>query len=503
MSNRTEEPGPRPDPAGDTLQRFLHHARSTPDAPAVEDETGRLGYAELLAAARRRAAELAAAGAGRGSRIAIESAYGTDYLVALLATWLLGAVAVPLDPASPADRRRYQIRQARCDAAAVGPRSDGVVERAVAECTATDRDTTRDRDTADPAAYILFTSGSTGVPKGVEVGHPGLANLLDHFVRVLPLGAGDRMLAHSSTIFDMSVPELLLPLVSGGVVAVAPPRSARNPEFFANWLRAHPVAAAWATPSQLRLLLPYLRGERVFGTLISGGEALTAALAEELRPVTGRLWNAYGPTEITVVGLATEVTPPFTDPMPIGLPLTGLGAHVLDEELRPVPTGTVGELCLSGVGLARGYVGSPEQTARAFVTGPGDEPVYRTGDLVRVRADGRYCFHGRRDDQVKIRGHRVELGEIETVAQRSPAIAQASALVSELPNGRAELYLAVAPARDTAAGPGELRDHLRRLLPTHMQPQRVLLFPELPRNTAGKTDRRAVRQLVEDHLRAN
>lgn len=503
--------------AAGTLGRFLAHARAHPKAIAVVDETGELSYAALRAAAYARADALRAAGARRGSRIAVESGYGTGYIVALLASWLLEAVAVPLDPSAPADRRRQQVLRARCDAAATGPRADGVVARAVSEVAAGPGPAGGDEP--EPAAYILFTSGSTGVPKGVEVEHPALLNMLDDLVCRLRLGAGDRMLAHSNVVFDMSVPEMLMPLISGGTVAVAPPRTARNPEFFAEWLRAHPVDAAWATPSQLRLLLPFLRGERVFGTLLSGGETLPAALAEDLRKVTGSLWNAYGPTEITVVGLCTEVLPPFSDPMPIGRPLTGLGAHVLDDRLRPVPPGTVGELCLSGIGMARGYVGDPELTARAFVTGPDGARMYRTGDLVRVGPDALHYFHGRRDDQVKIRGHRVELGEVEAVARRLPFVGQAVAVLSDAARGRPELYLAVAPAaagphgrrRESAAGGHEpdgghgadveeLRDRLRRALPSYMRPKRVLIFPELPRNSAGKASRQAVRLLVEERL---
>jgi amino acid adenylation domain-containing protein len=481
-----------------TLGRFLAHARGRPRAVAIADESGELSYGDLAAAARARADALRADGARRGSRIAVECGYGTDYIVALLAAWLLEAVAVPLDPSSPADRRRQQVRQARCDVAATGPRADGEVERAVAEVTAGPAGD--DADEPEPAAYILFTSGSTGAPKGVEVEHPALLNMLDDLVRRLGLGTGDRMLAHSNVVFDMSVPEMLMPLISGGTVAVAPPRSARNPEFFAGWLRAHPVDAAWATPSQLRMLLPFLHGERVFGTLLSGGEALPAALADDLRKVSGTLWNAYGPTEITVVGLCTEVLPPYRDPVPIGRPLTGLGAHVLDDLLRPVPPGSIGELCLSGIGVARGYAGSPGLTAGAFVTGPGGTRMYRTGDLVRVGPDGQHYFHGRRDDQVKIRGHRVELGEVEAVAQQAPFVRQAVAVLSDAFHGRPELYLAI-----TTEDPGdtrvpELRARLSRALPAYMRPMRVLVFPELPRNTAGKTSRQAVRLLVDERL---
>jgi len=488
-----------------TLGRFLAHARTRPQAVAVRDERGELSYGALGAAARARAGALRAAGARRGSRIAVECGYGTDYIVALLASWLLEAVAVPMDPSSPADRRRQQVRQARCGTAVTGPRADGVVERAVAEVA--DAEVAdgavadgADGDEPEPAAYILFTSGSTGAPKGVEVEHPALLNMLDDLVRRLGLGPGDRMLAHSNVVFDMSVPEMLMPLISGGTVVVAPPRSARNPEFFAEWLRAHPVDAAWATPSQLGMLLPFLHGERVFGALLSGGEALPAALADDLWKVTGTLWNAYGPTEITVVGLCTEVLPPYRDPMPIGRPLTGLVAYVLDDRLRPVPHGSVGELCLSGIGVARGYAGSPELTARAFVTGPGGARVYRTGDLVRVGPDGQHYFHGRRDDQVKIRGHRVELGEVEAVAQQAPFVRRAIAVLSDAVHGRSELYLAVTTEDAGDACVPELRERLSRALPAYMRPKRVLVFPELPRDTAGKTSRRAVRLLVDERL---
>jgi len=489
------------------LGRFLAHARTRPQTVAVHGESGELSYGALAAAARTRADALRAAGARRGSRIAVECGYGTDYIVALLASWLLEAVAVPVDPASPADRRRHQVRQARCGVAATGPRADGVVERAVAEVAEAtygmdgmDGMDGADGDEAEPAAYILFTSGSTGAPKGVEVEHPALLNMLDDLVRRLGLGPGDRMLAHSNVVFDMSVPEMLMPLISGGTVAVAPPRSARNPEFFAEWLRAHPVDVAWATPSQLGMLLPFLHGERVFGALLSGGEALPAALADDLHKASGTLWNAYGPTEVTVVGLCTEVLPPYRDPMPIGRPLTGLGAHVLDDRLRPVPRGTVGELCLSGIGVARGYAGSPELTARAFVTGPGGTRVYRTGDLVRVGPDGQHYFHGRRDDQVKIRGHRVELGEVEAVARQASFVRQAVAVLSDAVHGRPELYLAVTTEDPGDAHVPELRKRLSRALPAYMRPKRVLVFPELPRDTAGKTSRRAVRLLVDGRL---
>lgn len=483
-----------PDPSFAVLARFLGEVRAHPQAPALEDEHGRLSYAELLACARAGTGKLAAEGAGPGSRVAVECGYGRDYVITLLAVWLLGATPVPLDPAFPAERRTFQIQQAGCDTAVTSPASDGVTAGEVAG-----RDKPGQDEAAAPA-YIMFTSGSTGRPKGVMVEHEALAGLLDCLAGWIGFGRGDRMAVHTNTTFDFSMFETVLPLTVGGCLAVAPTRSARNPEIFANWLLSRPVDAAILTPSQLRLLLPFLAGRRAFGQLISGGEALTAALAQELPAVCDVLWNGYGPTEATILAICAVLSPPWDDPMPIGRPVDGLRAHVLDEALRPVPAGKLGELCLSGPLLARGYVGDPEQTARAFVTGPGDERTYRTGDIVEVRPDGQFVYHGRSDDQVKIRGHRVELGEIEATAHWHPSVGRAAALICDVRGDQPDLYLAVAAESGCEPPPGALREHLAGLLPDYMLPRRVLYFSDLPMNSSGKVDRPAVRKLIETRL---
>ncbi len=486
-----------PDHGSATLARFLAQARAHPRAPAVEDEHGLLSYSELLARVRAGAGKLAADGAGPGSRVALECGYGRDYVTALLAVWQLGATPVPLDPALPAERRLFQIRQAGCDAAVTSPESDGVT---AAEVAGRER---AGRDEADAAAYILFTSGSTGRPKGVTVEHAALLGMLDCVAGRMGFRRGDRMAAHTNTVFDVSVFETMMPMAVGGCLAVAPARSARNPEIFANWLLASPVDAAVATPSQLRLVLPFLGGRTVIGKLMSAGEAVTAALAEELRSVCDVLWNGYGPTEATVLAMCAELTPPWDDPMPIGRPVDGLTAHLLDEALRPVPPGEPGELCLSGRGIARGYVGDPEQTGRVFVTGPGGMRIYRTGDIAAARPDGQYVYHGRRDHQVKIRGNRVELGEVEAAALRDPSVQHVAAMVMQVRQDQPELYLAVAAAPGREPDAGALRDHLGRLLPGYMLPRGVLYFSDLPINTSGKIDRQAVRKLVETRLRSD
>jgi amino acid adenylation domain-containing protein len=488
---------PGPDPGLTTLGLIQAQARVRADAPAILDGERTLSYRELLAAARARAAELAAA-VDPGDRIAIETGPGADFAIGLLAGWLLGAVPVPLDPGGPAERRAYQLRQAGCVACVTAPDADGVTAEVTVEIRLA-------RPAPAPAdcSYILFTSGTTGTPKGVQVRHRGLANLLTQGSRLLRLGPSRGMLAHSNPAFDMALAETLLPLVVGGTVVVAPPRAARDPERFAGWLRSVPVHAAVATPTLLRMVLPYLRGALNHCALVSGGEALSAGLAEQLHAVAGQVWNGYGPTEATIAALFAPIRPPLSDPVPIGRPIPGMAAEILDDRLRPVPPGEAGELCLSGVGLAAGYVNDPELTRRAFATGPAGNRIYRTGDICSQRDDGQYEFRGRRDDQVKIRGHRIELGEVEVVAERSPSVARAVAVVCEPEPARAELYLALLPEPGHRPDSAAVTAELRRRLPSYMVPARVITLAELPPNQAGKLDRATVRRHIDAMLRAS
>lgn len=488
---------PGPDPGVGTVDLIQAQARARGDAPAILDGDRTLSYRELLAAARTRAGELAAA-LDPGDRVAIETRPGADFAISLLASWLLGAVPVPTDPASPAERRAYQLRQAGCVACITAPSADGVTAEICGDIRLS-----RPAPVSADCAYILFTSGTTGRPKGVEAHHRGLANLLTQGGRLLRLRPGRGMLAHSNTAFDMALAETLVPLVAGGTVVVAPDRAARNPERFAGWLRSVPVHAAVATPTLLRMLIPYLGGALGDCVIVSGGEALRGDLAEQLHTVVGELWNGYGPTEATIAALFAPVRPPLPDPVPIGRPIPGMAAEILDDRQRPVQPGERGELCLSGVGLAVGYVNDPELTQRAFGTGPAGNRIYHTGDICSKRDDGQYEFHGRCDDQVKIRGHRIELGEVEAIAERSPSVSRAVAVVCEPEPARAELYLALLPDPGHRLDPDAVTAELRRHVPSYMMPARVITLAELPPNQAGKLDRATVRRHIDAMLRAS
>ena len=459
-------------------------AARQPDAVAVVDGERTLTYAELDAATRTQAARLVAAGAGRGSLVALLAGRSADALVAQLAVLRAGAAYLPLDPGHPPERLAFVLDDAAPRALLVAaplrgtaPSFDGpvLVLDGAGDSGAVPGPRPEDR------AYVLYTSGSTGRPKGVEVGHAALVNLLLAVRDELADAEPPVWLALTSLAFDISALELYLPLVTGGRVVVVPEALALDGRAQAALATEHGVTHVQATPSGWQVLLDGGFDDPAV-TALAGGEALPQPLADAIRARTKRLFNMYGPTETTIWSTCAEVTGPVT----IGRPLANTTVHVLDGALRPVPTGTPGELCIGGAGLARGYLGRPELTAERFVALPGDERVYRTGDLVRYRPDGELEFLGRADGQVKLRGHRIELGEVEAGLLAHPAVARAAAAV------RADRLVAYVVPADGPVDAAALRDHLARFLPPVMVPATVVALDALPLTPNGKLDRRAL-----------
>jgi amino acid adenylation domain-containing protein len=460
-------------------------AARQPDAVAVVDGDRTLTHAELAAASRAQAARLVAAGAGRGSLVALLARRSADALVAQLAVLRAGAAYLPLDPGHPPERLAFVLADAAPQALLVAaglrdaaPAFDGPV---------LELDGSGDGGPLpgpEPAdrAYVLYTSGSTGRPKGVEIGHAALANLLLAVRDELADTGPPVWLGLTSLAFDISALELYLPLVTGGRVVVVPEALALDGRAQAALAAEHGVTHVQATPSGWQVLLDGGFDDPAV-TALAGGEALPQPLADAIRARTKRLFNMYGPTETTIWSTCAEVTGPVT----IGRPLAGTTVHVLDGDLRPVPAGTPGELCLGGAGLARGYLGRPELTAERFVALPGGERVYRTGDLVRHTPDGDLEFLGRADGQVKLRGHRIELGEVEARLLAHPAVARAAAAVRD-----DRLVAWVVPAGGDPVDAAALRDHLARFLPPVMVPATVEALDALPLTPNGKLDRRAL-----------
>ncbi len=479
-------------------------------ASSVTDGAGTLPASEVCDRAARLARTLAAHGAGPDTLVGLCAGRGIGMLTGLLGAWWAGAAYVPLDPGFPPGRLAAMARGAGLklvisDAAnseLAAQVADGATVIRVDDPAATAGEPLPPVPVpADALAYVIFTSGSTGQPKGVGIEHRAVSNLVASFRRSIGLGGGDRFVAVTTLSFDIAILELLLPLACGADLVIATATQTREPDRLRSLIESGGATAMQATPQTWRLLESAGGVPAGLRLRMCGGEALPADLAGQLTGPGVTLWNLYGPTETTVWS-AAGVVASAADAAAIGPPIEHTRVYVLDDRLNPVPAGVVGEVCLAGRGVARGYHGRPRLTARSFRPDPwSDEPgarLYRTGDLGRWREDGGLELIGRNDHQVKIRGFRIECGEIEAVLRAHRDVRQA-AVVAASRAGEPALVAYVVPRRGSAAAKAagtdlleELRPHLRATLPEYMIPALVMALPALPLTPNAKVDRAAL-----------
>ncbi|GGS82868.1 amino acid adenylation domain-containing protein [Nonomuraea spiralis] len=504
-----------PAPAGHVHELVRATAERQPMAVAVRSDGHELTYQDLDGRADRLAHALRSRGIGPESRVAICLPRGPDLLVALLAVLKAGAAYVPLDPGHPPGRLAFMIADSGADLVLT---STGPAERLPASPSRTVvLDRVREWIDGFPAtnpavathpdnlAYILYTSGSTGVPKGVMVPHGGLANYVRWAVEAYEAGAGGGSTLHSSIAFDLTVTSIYPALAAGGTVTVV--REDAGPAALAEAVREGGHSLVKLTPAHLELLCDHFAQTGTDGDaadltrrLVVGGEALPG---QTLRRWAGHspgtlVVNEYGPTETVVGCCAYEVAAGDAPagPVPIGRPVAGTRLYVLDGSLRPTPAGLPGELYVAGAGVARGYLGRPGLTAERFLPDPyGPTPgarMYRTGDLVRHLPDGTLDYLGRTDHQVKVRGHRIEPGEIEATLLRHRNVRAAVVVVREDRPGDRRLVAYVVPRADPAPTDEQLAAHLGRTLPAAMLPAHYVPLPALPLTGNGKVDRAAL-----------
>jgi amino acid adenylation domain-containing protein len=497
----TATPAPTPVVAPRVLRPRL---RRFGEAVAVTGEDGTLTYRQLDERVNRLAHLLRANGVGPDVPVALCLPRGAAWAVAILAVWRAGGGYLPLDPAWPV---------ARLDTMAADAGAPVLVTNAAAGVELPGERRRVDLDTADLAgwpdtppdvpppppdalAYLMYTSGSTGRPKGVAVTHGAVANLLAHLDGMLRLSPADRLAAIASPAFDMSVVELVAPLLRGASVVAVPAAEVADGHLLRRRLIEAGATVVQGTPSAWRLLLAAGGVPERVRIRVSGGEPLTRELADALLADGATLIDGYGPTETTVYSAVGEV--PFGPrPVRLGPPVAGTALHVLDPALAPVPDGVVGELYVGGAGLSRGYHGMPARTAERFrpdpfASRPGSR-LYATGDLVRRRRDG-LEFLGRADLQVKVRGFRIEPGEIEAALREHESIRDAAVTTWRASDADVRLVAYLVPRR--RIGMAELRPWLARRLPDYMQPNRYVTLNTLPVTPNGKVNRAALPEPV-------
>ncbi|WP_411818965.1 amino acid adenylation domain-containing protein [Hyphococcus formosus] len=471
-------------------------AQANPDRVAVKCGVVEYTYHELMARAESIAATLKENSVMPGEFVGVMLERSFDMLAAVLGIMRCGAAYVPLDPDFPAKRLQHMVddcgakivltQQSLTETGPSGSFAFVVVENV--RPNAAERSPVRPND----LAYILYTSGSTGLPKGVAVEHKNVVNFLLSMAESPGFTANDKLLAVTTLSFDIAGLELFLPLITGGTVVIAERNDVLDGDQLKTLIAQNDINVMQATPSTWRLLLEAgWEGGQNFKALC-GGEALPRDLAKNLSACVGELWNMYGPTETTIWSTCYKVSA-AGEPILIGTPIANTSVYILDKAGRQAPPGIPGEIFIGGLGVARGYLNRAELTSEKFLPDPFSKVenarMYRTGDFGRYRANGLLEYRERADAQVKIRGFRVELGDVESAIVKCENIQQAVCKIIEPSPGDTRL---IAYIKSGDIDLSALREALFEILPNYMVPQHFVIVDDFPMTPNGKLDRRAL-----------
>ncbi len=504
--NRTATPFP----ADATVHGLIEEkVAKYPAVPAVSCAGRQLTYAELNAAANRVAHRLRALGAQPGTRVCVLLERSMEMPIALLAILKTGAAYVPLEPDLPPGRIRFTIADTGApvlvtlsELAPAGLDDDVAVLALDGDAAAIAAQPAENPPAAagpDDIAYVLYTSGSTGTPKAALIRHVGVVNLINWVADQYALDSDDRVLLKTPYSHDISVPEFFVPLTIGGRLVIAAPDAHRDPDELVDLITREGVTVVHFVPTMLRefLATPAVEMCASLRHVFVGGEALTQDLIEQFSAtLDAELHNVYGPTEATDYTTAWEVRPDAAPIAPIGRPIANMRTYVVDRQLRLLPVGVPGELCVAGIGVGAGYHNRPDLTAERFVENPFEDDgglLYRTGDICMWRADGTLEFIGRDDGQVKIRGHRVEVGEVEAALLAHSAIAEAGVIMREdEPDVKRLVAYLVSREDGSLPSVSTLRSWCELRVPEYAVPSVFIALPVLPRTSSGKLDRRSL-----------
>jgi amino acid adenylation domain-containing protein len=479
-------------------------AQAVPNAVALSAGLEVWRYAELERRSNQIAHHLRSVGVGRDTLVGLAMQRSPEMIAVALGIVKAGGAYLPLDPTTPAERLKFILEDAGLTVLATQPGFDTQLPKGNWRIL----DVETDRSVIDAAssgalavpivaedlAYVIYTSGSTGLPKGVEITHGGLRNLVAWHVRNFEVAAADRAAHLAALGFDAAVWEVWPYLAAGASVHIPAEPERTHPELLRDWLVAKKITITFvASALAERMLVIDWPSATALRVLLTGADTLHRRPSANL---PFKLVNNYGPTECTVVATSGPVAAGATgQPIPdIGMPIDNTVVYILDEQIKPVAQGVTGELYIGGAGLARGYRNRPDLTAEKFVVNPwgkSGERLYRTGDLVRGLSDGSIEFKGRTDEQVKIRGYRVEPGEVTQILNQHPAITASAVVASEDAEGSKRLlaYVVLSGEGVTASA---LRGFMLERLPDYMIPSAFVQVPAVPVTAHGKVDRCAL-----------
>ncbi|MBT8423190.1 MAG: amino acid adenylation domain-containing protein, partial [Gammaproteobacteria bacterium] len=503
-------------PASATLADiYSERVAQQPDAEALRDGNRVYSYRELDNVANALAHRLRDSGVHADAPVAVCARHSAEAVIATLAAHKAGGCVVPLDPAYPAERLRFMLKDSAAtvlvyqaaDEALAGSLLAGSGCRGMALTTTA---CAPGAGSAEPPAatagarnlaYLMYTSGTSGTPKGVQLEHGGFVNYVLQLAELTGLGAGDRVLQFASSSFDIAIEELMAALLSGATLVVREPVMSQSVADFCAGCEQHRITwlslpTAWWHELSEALARGDVRLPPELRSVVIGGEKAALESFRKWRAVAAhvRLFNTYGPTEASIAAAWTELT--HTDPahlveVPLGYPIANVQVWVMDDLLRPVPAGLPGEICIGGPGVARAYLNQPELTAERFVNvqlpDGSNARLYRTGDRARYVADYGLVFLGRQDEQIKLRGHRIEPGEVEAVLAALPGAGRCAVIARG--DGAHTQLIAYSSG---SAEPSELHQALRERLPDYMVPAAVIHVARLPFTANGKLDRAAL-----------
>ena len=485
-------------------------AAQNPDRTAITCGGENISYRELNRKANQLAALLIRKNVKKGDNVGFSIDRGIEMVVLLLAIMKTGAVYIPLDPQFPLNRINYMLDDSKAVVLLVSEKYKGRYKSAAKELILEEVwKELNNYEGANPAIavsgddliYILYTSGSTGNPKGVQVMHHGLTNLLLSIRQKPGISAQDKLLAVSTISFDIAATELFLPLISGAEVVLASAADAKDGRVLLEIVKREKITMMQATPYTWRIMLEAGWDEKTPINVLCTGEALPQELAEKLLMRASSLWNLYGPTETTIYSTIKQLTHADMR-VTIGWPINNTSVYILDKCMKPSAAGIPGELFIGGDGVAKGYLNRAELTAEKFLDDPfagtPGAKMYRTGDLGKFLANGEIECLGRIDAQVKIRGFRIETGEIEFQLSKEKDIKEGVVIARPDKNGVDKLvaFIVVYPdaesSNNSTAQIQNWKDSLKKAVPEYMVPDNFILVPEMPLTPNGKVDRRAL-----------